>query len=393
VTTFPQKDTSSSAALDVWIARATHGLCAQAEERVRREIASHYAEAMEDLCETGMMLDAAAALTIEGLGDAVTANKALRRTYLTTWQQRLLAGLSRPAKQINVLEYGVLVFGLCVASLGALFFACNDAKLFEGAFFTLARAGLFVIICFVASWVLNDIRRESRSVSPRRWSSAQNRVYPWILLACVLALYILWRVVCMPVLRSDVINCDLLMASGGFILAIRLHRMVSFSLLAGHSRRARLRTGLLVAYWHLLVVIVVALISSRPVWSVITTFLPFRPHAAYPYFDLSDVYGFFGLAVAVDVSVAALLWQIGFFLSRKATNEVEPGLAKGVRPLRTSSGISYAPLLLFNLVLAAVIAALVVPLAIGVGLFRKVTNRGGYASAKNTKPPETPLGE
>ena len=65
--------------LDDWLERATNGLCAEAADRVREEIESHYAESVASLIENGARPGAAELEAIKQLGSPYKARRGFFR--------------------------------------------------------------------------------------------------------------------------------------------------------------------------------------------------------------------------------------------------------------------------------------------------------------------------
>jgi hypothetical protein len=104
-----------------WIARATEALCSDAQSRIRIEIESHYRDAVVTLTESGLDVDAAHRATMRGLGDPVAALKAFRKTYLTSWQDELLADLRKGVKPVEAASslgsFGLIAAGVSLMGL------------------------------------------------------------------------------------------------------------------------------------------------------------------------------------------------------------------------------------------------------------------------------------
>ena len=74
--------------LDDWIGRATKGLCAEAAERVREEIESHYAESVASLMEHGAQPGAAELEAIKRLGSPYKARRGYLAAYPTVGEMQ-----------------------------------------------------------------------------------------------------------------------------------------------------------------------------------------------------------------------------------------------------------------------------------------------------------------
>lgn len=107
--------------LESWIARATEALCSDAQRRIRIEIESHYHHAVDALTESGLDIDEAHYAAIKSLGDPEAALKAFRRTYLTSWQDRLLADLRKRIKPVEAASslgsFGLIAAGVSLMGL------------------------------------------------------------------------------------------------------------------------------------------------------------------------------------------------------------------------------------------------------------------------------------
>jgi hypothetical protein len=73
-----------------WFNTATKGLCADARVRIRREIRSHYADAVENHLDEGLSEKEAGQRALEALGNPKKARRAFMRTYLTKAEARLV---------------------------------------------------------------------------------------------------------------------------------------------------------------------------------------------------------------------------------------------------------------------------------------------------------------
>jgi hypothetical protein len=145
--------------LENWIARVTTTLCSDAQSRIRIEIESHYRDAVVTLTQSGLDVDAAHRATIRGLGDPEAALKAFRKTYLTSWQDKLLADLRKGVKPADAASsLGFFGFIAAAVSLMGLF----------GYYRTLAgplppasvrvTVGLLVVTPLLISLIVNLLR-------------------------------------------------------------------------------------------------------------------------------------------------------------------------------------------------------------------------------------------
>ncbi|NKB88543.1 MAG: hypothetical protein GKS06_10010 [Acidobacteria bacterium] len=80
--------------LDAWLIAATRGLAQESYDRVRKEIADHFHQGLDDGVARGLEPADAAEAAIEGLGPARAARRSFRRTYLTTTQANLIRSFS-----------------------------------------------------------------------------------------------------------------------------------------------------------------------------------------------------------------------------------------------------------------------------------------------------------
>ena len=76
-----------------WIDEVTRGLCADARERVAREVSAHFLDALQDAHAKGFDGTSARELAIRDLGNARAARSAYRRVYLTAVEENRIADL------------------------------------------------------------------------------------------------------------------------------------------------------------------------------------------------------------------------------------------------------------------------------------------------------------
>ncbi len=318
------KQDSSTSWLDAWLARANHGLCPQARERVRREITAHHAEAVKHLRETGLSPDVADAQVLEGLGDAAAANKALRKTYLTSWQQRLLSGLSEPAEPITVRSYEVAVFLIFSNHLIALSRVCRESS--ATPIFRWSGPVLCCTFMVVCALIIFAGSADARSNCLRNWlvpekSVATNRVYPWFLMACSLWLFALWRIQYEASLPND---SNYVWIALLFILSSRIHKRVSAHCFDPVRPLTWVRTALTGSYILFLLLASIACLCFPYTWALIMSSA--RPFSAMfrnsPVFNVdprSDIllYSLGELVLALVLLSVAIRWTIGLYLLRK----------------------------------------------------------------------------
>jgi hypothetical protein len=330
------KQGSDTSRLDAWLARATHGLCPQARERVRREITAHHAETVHHLRETGVSPDDTEAQVLESLGDAVAANKALRKTYLTSWQQRLLASLSRPTEPIKAPHYRWLVFLISFAAAGVLVYTDFELHLYEqndlnsllcsslSLFFLMSWV---FILCLGLARVLSGYLRRFRNLPPVQRSSAEKLRYPWLLIVGFILLYVLWRVKYIPFSgRVNAAN-DLFVAIVCNTLIPRLHRRIAHFIFGPCHRCNQRRTALGLSYMALwwMISLTCILLPSSPFW--VRDFLqltvgaePLEFGTSPPDLVLGYVYGLVTVVASIFLFVCSVRWTIGLYLRRKEVN-------------------------------------------------------------------------
>ncbi len=86
-------------ALSAWLDKATHGLCAEAVERVCREVVEHCKASIEAKLAAGMPLAEVDCAVMAELGSWRAARRRFRRTLLTTWDLKQLAYINgRPVE-------------------------------------------------------------------------------------------------------------------------------------------------------------------------------------------------------------------------------------------------------------------------------------------------------
>jgi len=89
--------------LDAWLALATGALVPSAQAPIRAEIEAHYAEALQTHLANGSAESAAHAAALADLGNAKSAARRFRRTYLTQKEAHRLAQYDTfPIKFINI---------------------------------------------------------------------------------------------------------------------------------------------------------------------------------------------------------------------------------------------------------------------------------------------------
>ncbi len=325
-----QESTSFPTKLDAWLARATHGLCPQARERVQREIAAHYDEAFEHLRGTEMSPEAADALALEGLGDDATANKALRKTYLTNWQQRLLASLSEPVKPLTRQTYGGIVENTSPAPFGALLAVYLDYQ-------PNPPLTCFVIVLFsvfLGAWTLEWKIIRSLHNRLREWRNKEpltedvpttNQFYPWALIACYLSIYAVWRCYYWNISIPNGILFDLCLIGICSSLYARTHRLTGAYCFSPTRKTVRKRIAAAVTYIAFLSAASVACLLWPPTMSLISWFsLPFIGFSLGPAYYRSPeesvdaiIYGMAGIILALSLCIVATRWTIGLCLMRK----------------------------------------------------------------------------
>ncbi len=77
-------------AVDVWVQRATRGLCDEARQRIGNEIRGHYADAIQEALDQGMPKQRAAQTALAPLGNPRKARRGFLNTNLTKHQSWLL---------------------------------------------------------------------------------------------------------------------------------------------------------------------------------------------------------------------------------------------------------------------------------------------------------------
>ena len=156
--------------LENWIARATTALCSDAQSRIRIEIESHYRDAVVTLTQSGLDVDAAHKAAIKSLGDPAAALEAFRKTYLTSWQDQLLAELRKGVKPGDAASF-VGWFGLMVALI-LLNDLCKFADRFPPTSVRVTASvlvsaplfiGLIVNLLRLAGYVLDRLRSKDES--------------------------------------------------------------------------------------------------------------------------------------------------------------------------------------------------------------------------------------
>ncbi len=337
-----KKQDAGVSKLNAWLDRATHGLCAQAKERVQREITAHHAEAVEHLRETGVAPDVADAQALEGLGDAATAGKALRKTYLSGWQQRLLAGLSEPVKPLTTNVYADIVLNTAQAPLVALLTVYYDFKPNPYLACLLGVAVVILVITLIARWktthsVRNRVRKWRNKAALPCENPAANRLYPWCLTACYLSLYAAWRCYHLNTVLATGSLVDLcLVLGGGTLYCAKIHRVISAYCFSSSRQSARRKVSSIISYIAFLGSASVACVFWPPSLSLISWFLlPVVGFDLGPTYYRSPeegvdafLYGMIGIILALVLCIAAIRWTIGLYLHRKDVNgdgTAEPG--------------------------------------------------------------------
>jgi hypothetical protein len=328
-----EKRAKTPGGLGAWIRTANHGLCAQAKERVSKEIRAHHAEAYAELCDSGFSPEAAYELAVEGLGDASAANNAFRKTYLTSWQERLLANLAQPVKPITAKDYGSLAFQVSVPPMLALWTVCLDYHLDLTNYpmwlscncvFFLFCLGWLAIVCSGVVHALYDSLRQWRGLLLHARPKATNRAYAWFLMACLVSLFLAWRIQFPFVSPAENRTYCIFLFLAGRTVTARAHRKAGVYFFGLPWPRAWARTGLLLSYALLLTVASLTCALWPPSWSVMTTFLILKPNPAYPFISSTDVYGMFGVMLAAILMIVAIRWLVGLYLLRKEISGRSP---------------------------------------------------------------------
>ena len=147
-----------------WLNIASDGLCADARDRVAREVSAHFVDALQDGLANG--LDAASARdhAILGLGSPRAARRAYRRTFLTTREEgqvEMLLGMGRPGRR-------QFVSSLCGCLIVALQWC--DRSL-STPFVTGATAAVVIHLCTNTVLTPKLVR-----ANPRKWGFILNAV-------------------------------------------------------------------------------------------------------------------------------------------------------------------------------------------------------------------------
>jgi len=321
--------------LSIWIRTASHGLCAQAKERVSKEIRAHHAEAFAELCDTGLSPEAAYALAVEGLGDATAANKAFRKTYLTTWQQAWLADLAQPLKTLSTGKYAMLVFQVCIPPTFALYMTSSAWHLQTGdhtlwitgnALVAFCCLGWFAIAGFWLAQGLDDGLRQLRRRPLRQRPTAINRIYPWFLMACLMILYAAWQIQRPYVSFEESFAESIILAGAASPFAERLHRSAQARVFSQSWRLARIRNAVAMSYGAFLALAGMGCLYWSSSWRLITALLgwPFSSTGQIPSSlgESSEILmgfsiGLIGATVAAMLFFAAIRWFVGIHLLRK----------------------------------------------------------------------------
>jgi hypothetical protein len=97
------------ASLAEWLEIATEGLAVPGRQRVRREIGSHFAQAVKAHMAEGESEPVAEINALEELGDAKTARRNFRKRHLTNEEQQQLATLRGMARSKFVLAANLII--------------------------------------------------------------------------------------------------------------------------------------------------------------------------------------------------------------------------------------------------------------------------------------------
>lgn len=158
--------------LEEWLEVATRGLCADARERVRREISDHHRSALEAALEAGASADAARHSALGSLGDAREVGRGLRRTNLTRFQAALVRDhRGRPSAWTLMLHLALLALGIVVFAA----FAETVAQRTVGA------ASLALIVLAIA--VMHVVAPRSYRRGKVRTAIMASAVSHWLLYA------------------------------------------------------------------------------------------------------------------------------------------------------------------------------------------------------------------
>jgi hypothetical protein len=285
---------------------------------------------VEHLRDTGLSPDAADAKALDGLGDATTANRALRKTYLTTWQQRLLASLAQPVKPLKKTEYDTIML---LSSVGP-FFAIEQVCFDYGETPFARYFGYLLVFMFCILFWLGDAQQ---AVRKRLWRSkedavfpekptAMDRPYPWFLMACLLWLWAIWRIQYQP---NDFSPPSGYVVLGALLIKLpaRIHRSIGAYCFDASVSRSRARTGLTGLYVVLLALASAAFLCWPPSWSCLRSL--FRVFAGLPVNTTVEPGGHVllfmmsslaGISLALFFIIVAIRWITGLYLLRKDVN-------------------------------------------------------------------------
>jgi len=138
--------------LQIWLKRATRGLCSDAATQVRREIEDHYLAARDAALEQGAAPAQAEYQALAGLGDAATANDDYLRVLLTKEEAKMLRGVKRDGQffqcrpaLVSAFRLGACIL-LCAAAAAYSLDAPNLARILFAA--TLGLGMIFTVPTF-----------------------------------------------------------------------------------------------------------------------------------------------------------------------------------------------------------------------------------------------------
>lgn len=159
--------------VDRWLEIATKGLCAQAKERIRAEIQSHYDDAVAESMEQGLSAAEAHAAAVAGLGNPRRSRRAFRHSYLTERQARYVQQLGTPdRKRLRLPLFLVALFVLMLA-----FGGCRPvAVLGMACFLSFCATVSFIVL---PHWMCSGRVRRALAIS-MIWQFVTLPVFVWL---------------------------------------------------------------------------------------------------------------------------------------------------------------------------------------------------------------------